>query len=64
MLLYGFGLSETREALRDYFEVSAGWIGFAALSLLSQNNLADAGLAREFARAHDLALKKTDPFYQ
>jgi pyruvate dehydrogenase E1 component len=60
----GFGLSETREALRDYFEVSAGWIGFAALSLLSQNNLADAGLAREFARAHDLALKKTDPFYQ
>ena len=30
----GFGLSEARPELRDYFEVSAAWIAFAAASLL------------------------------
>ena len=32
----GFGLSESRKALRNYFEVSADWIVFAALSALAQ----------------------------
>ena len=36
----GFGLSEARDRLRDYFEVSGEWIAFAALSTLAQNNLA------------------------
>jgi pyruvate dehydrogenase E1 component len=32
----GYGRSETREALRDYFEVDARHIAFAALSLLAR----------------------------
>ena len=34
----GYGLSESREALRNHFEVSSAWIVFAALSTLAQAN--------------------------
>ena len=50
----GFGLSESREALRDYFEVSADWITYAALSLLARNNRESVKAARDFAIRFEL----------
>ena len=38
----GFGLSEARPELRDYFEVSAAWIAYAAASLLVREGLITA----------------------
>ncbi|MCB1684461.1 MAG: pyruvate dehydrogenase (acetyl-transferring), homodimeric type, partial [Pseudomonadales bacterium] len=58
----GFGLSEDRHVLRDYFEVSAQWIAFAALSTLARHNREPQGLAQDFARAQGLDLNKGDPF--
>jgi pyruvate dehydrogenase E1 component len=57
----GFGLSESRECLRDYFEVSAEWIAFAALSTQAQHDRLSRDAALDFARAHGLDLDKTDP---
>jgi pyruvate dehydrogenase E1 component len=61
----GFGLSEARPNLRDYFEVSAPWIAYAALVALGRT-LADpvavAALdAAGFAVANALDLAKVDP---
>ena len=57
----GFGLSEARPDLRNYFEVSAEWIAFAALSTLSQNDQWDREAAVVFARDAGLDLTKMDP---
>ncbi|MBI5896210.1 MAG: pyruvate dehydrogenase (acetyl-transferring), homodimeric type, partial [Desulfobacterales bacterium] len=40
----GYGRSETREALRDYFEVDARHIAFAALSLLAREKQIDPSI--------------------
>lgn len=55
----GFGLSESREDLRDYFEVSSNWIVFAALSALAQTNREHKATALEFATKAGLDLNKT-----
>ena len=52
----GYGLSESREELRDHFEVSAAWITFAALSSLAQSNQTSPEPARDFAREAGLRL--------
>ncbi len=57
----GFGLSESREVLRDYFEVSADWIVFAALSALAQTNREKRDAARDFAAEAGLDLQKDPP---
>ncbi|MCZ6656727.1 MAG: pyruvate dehydrogenase (acetyl-transferring), homodimeric type [Gammaproteobacteria bacterium] len=57
----GFGLSESRERLRDHFEVSGEWIAFAALSTQAQSNRLPRRVAIDFARAHGLDLEKADP---
>ena len=54
----GFGLSESREALRDHFEVSRDWIAFAALSLLARTNQTPANAALDFANERGLDLEK------
>ncbi|MEN2981897.1 MAG: pyruvate dehydrogenase (acetyl-transferring), homodimeric type, partial [Thermus sp.] len=51
----GFGRSDTREALRDFFEVDARHMAYAALALLVQEGKLEAGVL-ERARA-DLGLK-------
>ncbi|MCC5868162.1 MAG: pyruvate dehydrogenase (acetyl-transferring), homodimeric type [Gammaproteobacteria bacterium] len=57
----GFGLSETRESLRDYFEIDAAHIARAALvSLADQGLLDDAALA-EALEALPVAADKPDP---
>ena len=52
----GYGLSEARPELRDYFEVSANWITFAALALLAQNNRIAPERAQTFASDTGLKL--------
>ena len=59
----GFGLSEARDRLRDYFEVSGEWIAFAALSTLAQSNLAPGQAALDFANGHGLNLDQADPVW-
>ena len=54
----GFGLSESREALRDYFEVSADWIAFAGLSALAQAGSTPDSTPQEFAQRVKLDLTK------
>jgi pyruvate dehydrogenase E1 component len=63
----GFGLSEGRPELRDYFEVSAAWIAYAALVALARERAGDCAAAvdhadaRAFAAECGLDLGKTDP---
>jgi pyruvate dehydrogenase E1 component len=57
----GFGLSEDRDVLRGYFEVSAEWITFAALSALAQSNRLTRDAALAFAEGAGLDLEKQDP---
>ena len=57
----GYGLSESREDLRDYFEVSRDWITFAALSTLARANRANVQDALSFAKEAGLDLEKTVP---
>ena len=56
----GFGLSESRERLRDHFEVSGEWIAFAALSSLARNNRLPRDAALDFAKRQRLDLEKAD----
>ena len=57
----GFGLSEERGVLREYFEVSASWIAFAALSSLAQCNDLPRDAALKYAAEVGLDLTKADP---
>ena len=57
----GFGLSEDRAVLRGYFEVSAQWIAFAALSTLAQSNDLPRDAALDYAADAGLDLEKIDP---
>ena len=57
----GYGLSESREALRSYFEVSSQWIVFAALSTLAQGNRAAVDEALAYAAEAGLDLDKAMP---
>ena len=51
----GFGLSESRESLRDHFGVSADWIVFAALSEMARAKSCPTKEAKEFAKAARLS---------
>ena len=57
----GFGLSESREALRGYFEVSSAWIVFAALSSMARCNREAVATAQDYAKQHNLDLAKLPP---
>ena len=57
----GYGLSESREALRGHFEVSKDWIVFAALSTLAQANKGHVAEAREYAATAGLDTAKAMP---
>jgi pyruvate dehydrogenase E1 component len=57
----GYGLSEGRPELRDYFEVSAAWIAYAALATRARSQGEPLAAARAFADAQGLDLGKRDP---
>jgi pyruvate dehydrogenase E1 component len=59
----GFGRSETREALRNFFEVDARYIALAALRSLALRGDVDAKLPRQALRDLEIDPEKLNPFY-
>jgi pyruvate dehydrogenase E1 component len=57
----GFGRSETREALRDHFEVDARHIAFAALSALAREEQLAASVAVEAGKALGIDPERPNP---
>ena len=57
----GYGLSESRDALRGYFEVSSDWVAFAALSTLAQANKGTVAAALAYAAEAGLDVAKPPP---
>jgi len=56
----GYGLSESRAALRDHFEISAPHIAFAALSALARTGALAPAAADAFRHQHGLAVVHGD----
>lgn len=57
----GFGLSESRENLRDYFEISPKYIAFAAVRLLQQQGKITEKAVKDFMKKYDVVADKVDP---
>ncbi len=57
----GYGLSETRASLRDYFEISTDYICHAALVGLLRDKQLSAAKFRKFASQLDIDPDKADP---
>lgn len=57
----GFGLSESRENLRDYFEISPKYIAFAAVRLLQKQGKVTEKAARDFMEKYGVLADKLDP---
>lgn len=57
----GFGLSESRDNLRDYFEISPTYIAFAAVRLLQKQGKVSDKAVLEFAHKYKIDGTKKDP---
>jgi pyruvate dehydrogenase E1 component len=57
----GFGLSESRQNLRDYFEISARYIAFAAVRLLHQQGKIADKAVKDFMKKYAIDSDKLDP---
>jgi hypothetical protein len=57
----GFGLSETRESLRDFFEIDYKWIAYTALQRLATLGKLDWQIVRDFVQNVDIQLDKITP---
>ena len=57
----GFGLSESRENLRDYFEISPKYIAFAAVRLLHKQGKISDKAVMEFMKKYGVVSDKLDP---
>jgi len=57
----GYGLSESRENLRDFFEVSAAYIAQAAISALYREGRINAEVVGEQCASLDIDNKKREP---
>ena len=57
----GYGRSDTREHLRDFFEIDHRWIAHAALSALSRDGKIEAKEVARAAREFKLDLDKPNP---
>jgi pyruvate dehydrogenase E1 component len=57
----GFGRSDGRKALRDFFEVDARHITFATLSALAREDCLDAAVVRQAMRELDINPEKINP---
>ena len=57
----GFGLSESRESLREYFEIDAGHIALAALDALRTTGEATIEDAQDLIRRYDIDGAKSNP---
>ncbi|SMB32217.1 pyruvate dehydrogenase, decarboxylase component E1, thiamin-binding [Sterolibacterium denitrificans] len=57
----GFGRSDTRETLRDFFEVDRQWIALAALRALADEGQIDAGRVKEALAKYGMSADKPNP---
>ena len=57
----GFGRSDTREALRRFFETDAAHIEVAVLSALAAEGAIDPAIARDAILAHGIDPDSPDP---
>ncbi|MBL7825716.1 MAG: pyruvate dehydrogenase (acetyl-transferring), homodimeric type, partial [Saprospiraceae bacterium] len=57
----GFGLSESRESLRDYFEISPKYIAFAAVRLLHKQGKVSDKAIKDFMKKYGVDSDKIDP---
>jgi pyruvate dehydrogenase E1 component len=57
----GFGRSETRQALRDFFEVDARHIALATLSALARQGALDAKVVRQAVKDLDIDPERPNP---
>jgi pyruvate dehydrogenase E1 component len=57
----GFGLSESRENLRDYFEISPKYIALAAVRLLHKQGKISDKAVKEFMKKYGIVSEKPDP---
>ena len=57
----GFGRSESREALRDFFEVDARYIALAALQLLAREKKIGSDVVRDALKHFEINPEKADP---
>jgi len=57
----GFGLSESREKLRDYFEISPKYIAFAAVRLLHKQGKITEKAVKEFMKKYGVESEKLEP---
>jgi pyruvate dehydrogenase E1 component len=59
----GYGRSDTRQALRDFFEVNAQHIAFAALSTLAREGKLSAAAVKKARQALDIEPDRTNPLF-
>jgi len=57
----GFGVSESRETLRDHFEVSPKYIVLVALNLLVKRGDLEMSVLTKFMKEQDISNKKINP---
>jgi pyruvate dehydrogenase E1 component len=57
----GYGRSETREALRDFFEVDARHIAFAALSAMARENQVKVSVVKKARKQLEMDPEKVSP---
>lgn len=59
----GYGRSESREALRDFFEVDARHIAYAAIATLAREKKVTAAMAKKAAKNLAIDPNKTNPMW-
>lgn len=59
----GFGLSESRENLRNYFEISPKYIAFAAVRLLQKQGKVTEKAVLEFMKKYGVESEKAEPMH-
>jgi len=57
----GFGRSESRAALRDFFEVDYRYIVVSALAALARDGKLEASIVEQAIKAHNLNPEKSNP---
>jgi pyruvate dehydrogenase E1 component len=57
----GFGRSESRTALRNFFEVDYRYVVVATLSALARDGKIDASVVRQAIEAHGIDPEKSNP---
>ena len=58
----GFGRSDTRERLRDFFEINRYYIAISAINSLVKTNQIDEKILQEAIIKYNIDPKKENPF--